>query len=485
MKKILILLITNVVFSQTQIGLDMNGVLAGDYFGQAVAINSMGNILAVGAPKNSEIGDESGQVRVFSYDGENWNQMGLLNGFISSDEVNFGSSVSISSNGQILAVGSPNYDSTGNDVGAVQVFKYENLNWVQLGNTILGSQDNAFLGASVSLSSDGNRIAVGIPGENIDGIQRGKVLIYELVSNVWSQLGNAINGDLNDVFFGNTIKLTSAGDAIAISDFNLDSDPTKIGKVKIFVFDGTDWVQKGNSIVGILSEDNMLRSLDIDDYANTVVVGIPGSDSNGSDAGKVKVYVFDVSDWVQKGQDINGTSVFDFFGFSVSLFNDSNGVVVGSPNFNEMGKVSVYEYVTNVWQQSGSDILGINVGDFFGISVSVSSNSYVAVGAFNSDVNGENSGQVKVFDINTFLNVGDLNQNSVIIYPNPVENNLFFNNGDKKLEDIIVYNSIGQQVLVKANLDSKSLYIGDFSKGVYFLRYTIGEKKYFQKFLKK
>jgi hypothetical protein len=486
MKRILILLCSNVVFSQIQVGANINGSYAGDHFGEAVAINSTGNIVAIGAPSNSEVGNESGQVKVISYDGGNWSQLGgLLNGLVSSDEVNFGSSLSISSNGLILAVGSPNYDSTANDVGLVQIFKYENSDWVQLGNTIIGTQDDSFTGASISLSSDGNRIAVGSPGKSIDGLQRGNVTIYELVSNVWSQLGTSIIGDLNQVFFGNQIKLNSTGDNVIISDFNIDIEPTKIGKVKVYSFDGTNWTQKGNSIFGLLSEDNRLKSVDMSNDASTIVIGIPGSDVNGNDSGKVRVYSLNNTDWLQKGLDIDGTLMSDLFGFSVKLFNSGNGIIIGSPNFNSKGKISFYEYISNNWQQSGNDVIGENVGDFFGISISISENNLVSVGAFGNDTNGNNSGQVKVFDINNSLTLEESDSHRVMVYPNPVESNIFFDTGDKMIENIIIYNSGGQEVLEKGCLDNKLLYVEDFSKGVYFLEYTIDGKKYFKNILKK
>ncbi|TDP58235.1 T9SS type A sorting domain-containing protein [Flavobacterium dankookense] len=486
MKRILILLFSNIVFSQTQIGSSLNGTFAEDRFGQSTTINSTGNIIAVGAPTNSQVGNETGQVTVFSFDGENWNQLGgLLNGLTSSDEVNFGSSLSISSNGEILAVGSPNYDSIGNDFGAVQIFKFENSNWVQLGNTIIGTQDNSFTGASISLSSDGNRIAVGSPGKSIDGLQRGNVTIYELVSNVWSQLGTSIIGDLNQVFFGNQIKLNSTGDNVIISDFNIDIEPTKIGKVKVYSFDGTNWTQKGNSIVGLLSEDNRLKSVDMSNDASTIVIGIPGSDVNGNDSGKVRVYSFNNTDWLQKGLDINGTLMSDLFGFSVKLFNSGNGIIIGSPNFNNKGKMSFYEYISNNWQQSGNDVIGENVGDFFGISISISENNLVSVGAFGNDTNGNNSGQVKVFDINSSLKSSSFINNRVTVYPNPVENYLFFNSEGKIVENILINNCLGMKILNKSFLNNNLLDIEDFPKGVYFLEYSVEGTKYYQNILKK
>ena len=78
MKKIiLLLLLSNYSFSQiTQIGSDIDGESAGDNSGRSVSLSSDGTIVAIGADKNDGNGNKSGHVRVYEFDGASWNQLG-------------------------------------------------------------------------------------------------------------------------------------------------------------------------------------------------------------------------------------------------------------------------------------------------------------------------------------------------------------------------------------------------------------------------
>ena len=53
----------------TQVGGDIDGEAAGDFFGFSVALSSDGTRLAVGGPLNDGNGTDAGHVRVFDYDG--------------------------------------------------------------------------------------------------------------------------------------------------------------------------------------------------------------------------------------------------------------------------------------------------------------------------------------------------------------------------------------------------------------------------------
>ena len=60
-----------------QRGADINGEAAADASGSSVSISDDGTVLAVGAPANDGNGNSSGHVRVFSWDGTNWVQKGI------------------------------------------------------------------------------------------------------------------------------------------------------------------------------------------------------------------------------------------------------------------------------------------------------------------------------------------------------------------------------------------------------------------------
>src|SRR5690606_33539581 len=88
----------NLLFSQIQIGSDIDGEHAGDESGHSVSISSAGDRVAVGARLNDDNGNNSGHIRVFELNSGNWVQLGNdINGEAAGDEV--GQSVAISSNG--------------------------------------------------------------------------------------------------------------------------------------------------------------------------------------------------------------------------------------------------------------------------------------------------------------------------------------------------------------------------------------------------
>ncbi len=93
-----------------------------ELFGYSIAINAEGNVVAVGAPKNSDIATFSGKVRIFSFHNESglWEQMGNdIKGDIQMDQL--GTSVALSADGRVVATGLITDDERG---GEVRVYSY-------------------------------------------------------------------------------------------------------------------------------------------------------------------------------------------------------------------------------------------------------------------------------------------------------------------------------------------------------------------------
>ena len=90
----------------TQIGSDIDGEAIDDRSGHSVAINTDGTIVAIGALSNDQNGVNSGHVRIYQYILGVWTQLGQdIDGATASD--GSGSSIALSDDGMILAIGSP------------------------------------------------------------------------------------------------------------------------------------------------------------------------------------------------------------------------------------------------------------------------------------------------------------------------------------------------------------------------------------------
>src|SRR5690554_7207460 len=71
-KLLLALLIPLYGISQTKISIDINGEAPGDLSGYSVSLSSDGNIVAIGAPYNTGNGIHSGHVRIYENASGTW-----------------------------------------------------------------------------------------------------------------------------------------------------------------------------------------------------------------------------------------------------------------------------------------------------------------------------------------------------------------------------------------------------------------------------
>ena len=408
MKKFILLttlLIPFIMFSQAQLGSDINGEAASDQSGYSVSMSSDGTIVAIGAPYNDGNGSSSGHVRVYQYSSGSWSQLGAdINGEAASDISGY--SVSMSSDGTIVAIGSNFNDGNGSSSGHVRVYQYSSGSWTQLGGDINGEAANDYSGNSVSLSSDGTIVAIGATGNDGNGSNSGHVRVYEYSGSSWSQLGADINGDSSGDYSGRSVSLSSDGTIVAIGAPDNDGNGIYSGHVRVYEYSGSSWSQLGADINGDSSGDYSGYSVSLSSDGTIVAIGAPDNNGNGIYSGHVRVYEYSGSSWSQLGNDIDGEAANDFSGRSVSIDSDGSHVAIGAylndGNGSNSGHVRVYQYSDSSWTQLVLDIDGEAANDYSGHSVSLSSDgTIVAVGAYGNDGNGSDSGHVRVYDIET------------------------------------------------------------------------------------
>ena len=75
----------------------------------------------------------------------------------------FGTALDIDADGDTVAIGAPDNDDGGSDAGHVQILRFTAGSWVRLGAILEGAAAGDYFGSAVSLSNDGNRVAVGAP----------------------------------------------------------------------------------------------------------------------------------------------------------------------------------------------------------------------------------------------------------------------------------------------------------------------------------
>lgn len=463
-------------FGQIQLGGDIEGENQLDLSGTSVSLSHDGNRVAIGSPESDGNGFISGQVRVFEWDGQNWVQLGDdLNGENSGDL--FGSSVSLSGDGSYLAVGARNNSDSGINSGHVRVFLWDGQDWIQLGSDIDGQGPDNLFGSSVSLSENGHFLASGAIWNSDNGNRSGQVRVFRWNGISWEQLGNSINGENFGDNSGGSISLSSSGQRIAIGARDNDGNGNFSGQIRVFHWDGQIWTQLADDIDGNSAGDRLGNSVMLSGNGNRLIAGaIGGIGVNSTLTGYAKVFEWKNETWQQLGNNILGEQELDQFGYSVSISGNGDNIAVGSQlndgNGISSGHVRYYEWNDTTWIQVGLDIDGETEGDESGTSVSLSfDGSRLAIGSPRNQNNGFKSGHVRVFDfsINTSIDQNYINQ-SLAISPNPFTD--YIRISGYQPDFIRLFDQYGQQLVNLEKPDSE-IDLSQLPNGFYFIQIEI------------
>ncbi|CAB9512772.1 Inherit from bactNOG: outer membrane autotransporter barrel [Seminavis robusta] len=405
-------------YAWIQIGDSIIGEAVDDNSGHSVAINRVGDSVAVGARvADGPIEDtvNAGHVRVFVEDANGaWIQKGSdIDGEAEADRSGY--EVAMNANGNILGISARfNDNSNGQDSGHVRVFIYDSTitqDWVQMGQDLDGAGTSEWL-ESVALSEDGLRVAIGASRHPL-GSFHGEVQVfdYDFTSELWVQAGQDLGGLNVGDRFGGTIALSDSGGFLAVGGYGADcSDDINdnCGHAEVFEYITADdeWVQMGSTLYGGDKSDYFGTDLALSGDGTILAVG---AKRHLSFTGKVQVFRFDstTSDWVTMGQHIVGEATNDLSGTALSLSTDGTKLAIGawsndSPFGTNSGHVRVFEYLSAAdrWEQVGADIDGKDSTDGFGWSVAMNGDgSRIVAGA--PDRPGEDDsykGAVRVFE---------------------------------------------------------------------------------------
>ena len=330
----------------TQLGNDINGESGkGENFGGSISLDMHGDRVAVGDPKNDGTGTDAGHVQVYEYSSGSWSQLGAdIDGEAAGDL--FGGSVSMSHNGNRVAIGAEENDGRTleegadrvyNNVGHVRVYEYSGGSWSQVGADIDGKTNGDHTGVSVSMDLDGDRVAIGSP-DNGEGFVR----VYDYSGGSWSQLGADIDGEAAGDLFGISVSLDSDGDRVAIGAEENDGGGSNTGHARVYEYSSGSWSQLGADIDGESAGDLFGGAVSIDSDGSHVAIGAEENDGAGSNAGYVRVLEYNGTRWREVGYDIDGDGVGDLFGSAVSIDSDGDGVAIGGPGEDAIGYAAIF-----------------------------------------------------------------------------------------------------------------------------------------------
>jgi hypothetical protein len=156
-----------------QMGSDIEGEEPGDNSGHSVSLSATGVTVSIGAPQNSIQGAPTGHVRIWDLCEGTWLKRGSDISGVGPGE-NFGNSVALSSDGNMVVVGAP---EAGNSEGCVRVYTSPGIPITQtvyaeeftLSQTLVGDT-NDYMGYSLSFNRDGTKLVTGAPRGYSDAV---------------------------------------------------------------------------------------------------------------------------------------------------------------------------------------------------------------------------------------------------------------------------------------------------------------------------
>ena len=154
-----------------------------------------------------------------------------------------------------------------------QSFRVEWSSWNQLGANIDGVANSDMNGCSVSMSNDGNTLAMGAIYNDAAGISAGHVRIFEWNNSSWTQKGASINGENPSDLSGICVSNEWKWEYLEIGAHNNDGNGSNSGHVRIYEWSNNAWIQKGNDIDGEATDDNSGWNISISDDGNTIAIG--------------------------------------------------------------------------------------------------------------------------------------------------------------------------------------------------------------------
>ena len=359
-------------------------------FGESVAISQDGNYAVVGS-NGTNAASSYGGIYIFNRSGSTWTQQHEIEGNIQSElGYNFnyshprmGDSVAISGDGTVIAFGVPTWGTTSNANpfrGIVFIYTRTGTTWTYK-TFLTGYGSNGQFGSSLSISNDGNTIAIGSPQANVTNNDVGHVSIYfrTTPSGTWSAQDGGMNynskilphtfgaadwpSNFKNICFGASVDLSNDGNTLVVGQPGVaaGNNGGSAGMAWVYNRSGTTWSQDTNKLQPTEIEQGDVYGLcvTISGDGNTIAVGSRGDDDAGYDdgiynVGAVYVYVKSGGTWSQthklypSGASRLATS---YFGETLSISDDGNTLLIGSRG---QGIVYTAIRVSNNWTLSTS-----------------------------------------------------------------------------------------------------------------------------------
>jgi len=313
---------------------------AGDSFGFTVVITVDGNNAIIAAPEKN---DGVGAVYVFERRGSTWFELDKLIALDPAVGAFMGLTLAASSNALTIAAGADTNEKAGENVGSLYVFVRQGDDWIQQAKLTASDAEEADgFGNNVAISSDGNLVLIGSKSDNDVAFNAGSVYVFERSGEIWTEIDQFYASvPVQNANFGAAISLSDDGNTALIGARNEGA-----GAAYIFVRQEQAWIEQAHllpppGLGGFFGAD-----VSISADGNTAMVAASEEFSRGS--AYIFARGAGSNHWYQQARLIGcNTAQTDYFATSVALSGNGNIAVAGARwedgQFMNQGFVHVFD----------------------------------------------------------------------------------------------------------------------------------------------
>jgi hypothetical protein len=225
------------------------------------------------------------------------------------------------------------------------------------------------------LSGSGYTVAISSGPEN-----NGVVKVYDWNGSSWVQKGQTISNSILEFatwFFGSNIKISSNGNRIAFTYNTAISGPNLLYAI-VFEWNGSSWNRLGETIEASINAPLRVGPMSINSDASRIIIATYNSNANWN-----LVFSWNGSSWVQLGSNINLTAVSN-----TSMDLSGNRIVfsLGSPNVS-FGGFCCFSWNGSSWVQLGQKIQGAGYNEYYISDASISPSGNMVAVSYSRDNN--------------------------------------------------------------------------------------------------
>ena len=358
-----------------------------DQFGCSVSV--CGDIAAVGAKRDDDLGNLSGSAYIYQYDNGIWIESEKIRASDGAAADLFGSTVHV--HGHVVVVGAHLDDDAGLSSGSAYVYRFNGSRWIeaQKVTSVTGTAQEEFGGA---VSAGGDWILVGATGSNG---RAGSAHLYRLIRATEQKVFSADREPEDQ--FGWSVAID--GDVAVVGAYREDDGGFNTGAAYVYRFNGNSWEEEAKLLASdVVERSDFGRSVSVS--GDVIAVGAWGDDHQGVGTGSTYLYRFDGQKWIEEQKLVasDGESR-DEYGIAVSV--DGDVVAIAAWGDDDLapaaGAAYVYRYDGTIW----TDELKIfasdgKVSDRFGNALSLNGD-VLAIGSSLDDDAGNSSGAVYMY----------------------------------------------------------------------------------------